>query len=247
MASSTPWTASELKAAFQANVKPFSTYFEEQYDTVFKDAVHALYSISPGPSDALLDMDDREKSVKRWMKRIVLNEQYPDAIPRFHAFLSRYPAVLATVNTILFPPAASIPTRAASQAPTVHGTASTSQTLRPQDASFSIAHLPSREQFLQIYHENASSIHGYLVQQDQMMKDAVASLPIAHSKGWTSVLAHKLGESPPQAAQWFVNNCVSISDQSLREFWRFLDNQGSGILDEFIQLLDNLSSFQRIP
>eukprot|EP00762_Andalucia_godoyi_P004915 ANDGO_01445.mRNA.1 hypothetical protein len=119
-------TRTEFIAAFDAQLIPFLRYFVRHYDAVFKNAVHALYNISPGQSDTLLEMDDREQAVKKWMKKIVLNPKHEDALPRFHQFLSQYPAVLAEVNAILFPPAASIPTRVASQAPTSHGSASSS-------------------------------------------------------------------------------------------------------------------------
>eukprot|EP00762_Andalucia_godoyi_P005637 ANDGO_00489.mRNA.1 Kelch-like protein diablo len=231
-------TRSEFTAAFHANMNPFLNYFATHYEAIFTDAVHALYDVNPGLSDGVLAMDNREGAVKRWMQMIVLNPKHEDAFSRFHDFLSHHHVLFEDVNAILFPPFASIPTRAASQAPTAHGAASSSQASRPHDAPFSIGNLPSRSQFLQIYHENASSIHDYLVQHDQLMKDAVASLPIAQGKGWTSVLARKLGESPPQAAQWFVGSCLSVSDQSLKDFWTFLNVQGSNILNGFISVFN---------
>eukprot|EP00762_Andalucia_godoyi_P004796 ANDGO_07253.mRNA.1 hypothetical protein len=240
MTSSSVWTRKDLATAFNANLNPFLNYFATHYDTVFSVGVHDLYDIDPAESDGVFAMANRKDAVKRWMQQIVLNPMHLDGVRRCHRYLSRHPAVFEEVSAILFP-TLNFSTSVASHRSTAHGSASGSHSLQSHDAPFSIDNLPSRSQFLQLYGKNVSSIHAYLVQHGQLMKDAVADLSVALNNGGIDILNARLAVSGPQAALWFVNNCVSVSEQSLQEFWRFLANRGSGILEEFIMLLNNRS------
>eukprot|EP00762_Andalucia_godoyi_P004798 ANDGO_07311.mRNA.1 Kelch-like protein diablo len=109
VASLSSCTRNELTDAFNANVRPFLDYFARYYDSVFKEAVHALYNINPGLSGSVLTMDDRHEAVHRWMSHIVLNPMHKDGVWRFLRFLSKYPDLLADVSAILFPPTPSAP------------------------------------------------------------------------------------------------------------------------------------------